>query len=241
VRAAELASRCGAYGEALTCFQNALELAGDTERIVLYEELGDSLMPRHWSATMRDAYRQGLDLWHQLPGRQLHTGARLTRKLLICQTRWKGESLPSAEELAGLLQEGLLLAGLAGDAYETGRLRAASTFMITDLHLLPLEEMRQSQKVRNLKQLAIYAASYFEEHRTGKLLARCSMATRPSNSVAARIQRCWRLFSGAYKWLISRFMSRRRDRDPCSGLCAQWRVRRVHPDFTRSDRDTATG
>jgi class 3 adenylate cyclase/tetratricopeptide (TPR) repeat protein len=171
VRAAELASHCGAYSEALTYFQNALELAGETQKVSLCEMLGDSLMPRQWSATMRDAYRQGVELWRRLPGRQPLPGARLIRKLLISETRWRGDEQPSSEELAGLWQEGLRLAEQAEDEYETWRLRAASVFMITDLSPLSVEEMRQSQRVRDLKQCANEAVRYFEQQQDWEALS----------------------------------------------------------------------
>lgn len=171
VRAAELASRCGAYSEALTSFHNALELADDAQKVTLYEKLGDSLLPRQWSATMREAYRQGVELWRGQPGRQPLCGARLIRKLLISETRWRGEHLSSPEELAGLLQEGLLLAEQAGNEYEAWRLRAASTFMITELSSLSVAQMRQDQKVRDLKHMAGAAASYFEEQRDWEALS----------------------------------------------------------------------
>ena len=55
LRAGELASRTGASGEALAYFQRAIELAGNAEKVELYEKLGDSLESQ-WKVKVREAY-----------------------------------------------------------------------------------------------------------------------------------------------------------------------------------------
>jgi class 3 adenylate cyclase len=169
-RAAELASRAGASCEALRYFQSAIDLASDAEKMALYEKLGDSLITRQWSGKIYEAYEQALALWRTLPERQSLIGARLIRKLLIYETRW-GIGKLSSEAFAVLLQEGLYLAEQAGSEYEAWRLRTASVFAISDLRPLSFEKMRQHQKVRDLKQLAIEAVSYFEQQQDWEALS----------------------------------------------------------------------
>lgn len=170
VRAGELAIRAGASGEALTYFQNAIQLAGDAEKVALYEKLADNL-GREWKIKIREAYQNALALWRALPERQSLTGARLIRKLLIVNTRlWFAEE-PSQKEAEALWQEGVQLAEQAGDESELWWVRAASIFIQYDLNALSVQEMRQSEKVCALKQLAVDAASYFEQHQKWEVLS----------------------------------------------------------------------
>jgi tetratricopeptide (TPR) repeat protein len=199
VRAAELASRSGAFREALTHFQHAIELADNPGKIALYEKLGDSLLTRQWKSTIYEAYQQGLALWRLFPDEQQPlTGARLIRKLLIYETRWGIERL-SPEETDRLWQEGLRLAEQAGDEYESWRLRTVSTFMTRELRPSGVEQMRQSQKVRDLKQLALATASYFEQRQDWEALSevldsystlqfRCGENTETLATVQRRLQ-----------------------------------------------------
>jgi hypothetical protein len=57
------------------------------------------------------------------------------------------------------------LAEQAGDECELWRVRTAALFMQYDLDPLSIEEMKQSERVRDLKQLALDAANYFEQTR----------------------------------------------------------------------------
>ncbi|HLY29817.1 MAG TPA: hypothetical protein VKQ36_02195, partial [Ktedonobacterales bacterium] len=172
IRAGELASHAGAFEEALIHFQNAIELAADAQKLTLYEQLGDSL-PRQFKQKIREVYQRALDLWRALPERPPLTGARLIRKLLMTKLR-----LPqlfadplAQEEASALWQEGVELAEQAGDEYERWRLRVASIFLTGDLLALGVEEMRQNEKVRALKQLSIEAADYFEQRQDWEALS----------------------------------------------------------------------
>ncbi|HET8844869.1 MAG TPA: AAA family ATPase, partial [Ktedonobacteraceae bacterium] len=169
VRAGELASRVGATGEALTHFQNAIELAGEVEKVELYEKLGDNLT-RDMHMKIREAYHEALALWRKLPAGQALPGARLIRKLLMTYLRLPGNPLKQ-EEATILWQEGLDLAKLAGDEHEDWLIRIASLFMIGDLLELSVEEMHQNAKVLNLKQLAVDAASYAEQCEDWEMLS----------------------------------------------------------------------
>jgi hypothetical protein len=165
VRAGELASRTGASGEALAYFQRATLLAGDAEKVELYEKLGDSL-ERQWRVKIREAYQQALEVWRTLPERPPLVGARLIRKLIILNNRQYFEDKMPKEEAETLWREGMRLAEEAGDEREFWRLRSAALYMSSyDLDPLSVEEMRQSEKVREYKQLAMEAADYFERCR----------------------------------------------------------------------------
>ncbi|HEY7347002.1 MAG TPA: adenylate/guanylate cyclase domain-containing protein [Ktedonobacterales bacterium] len=170
VRAGELASRAGAFGEALAYFEHALQLAGDAEKITLYEQLGDSLaIP--WKIKIHEAYQRALDLWRALPDRQPLAGARLIRKLLITKMRWHVADSLSKEEAEALWQEGIQLAELAGDEEELWRVRTAPLFMQDDFRELGVEEMRQSKQVQALKQVAVEAADHFEQRQDWNALS----------------------------------------------------------------------
>ena len=165
VRAGELASRTGASGEALAYFQRAIELAGDAEKVALYEKLGDSL-ERQWKVKIREAYQSALQIWRTLPERPPLVGARLIRKLIILNNRQYFEDKMPKEEAEALWREGMRLAEAAGDERELWRMRSVALFMSTyELDPLSVEEMRQSEKVHEYKQLAVEAAEYFERCR----------------------------------------------------------------------------
>lgn len=169
VRAGELASRAGAFGEALTYFQNAIELASDAEKVDLYEKLGDSLNSL-WRTKICEAYQNALTIWRTLPERQPLVGVQLIRKLLLRSVTDRPMRLEQ-EEAEALWQEGIQLAEQAGDESELWRVRLVSIFMPYDLDALGVEEMRQSAKVRDLKQLAIEAIDYFERHQDWETLS----------------------------------------------------------------------
>lgn len=197
-RAGELAARAGAFNEAQTYFQNAIDLAGETEKVALYEKLGDSL-ERPWGVKIREAYQKALACWRALPDRQPLTGARLIRKLIILNERtYFDEKIPQTEAEA-LLREGLQLAEQAGDESELQWTRAAAIFLTDDLSALGVEEMRQNEKVRALKQLAIETASYFEQHQNWEafseildgytgLQLRCGESSEAMATIQRRLQ-----------------------------------------------------
>lgn len=166
VQAGELASRTGASGEALAYFQRATLLAGDAEKVALYEKLGDSL-ERQWKVKIREAYQSALQIWRTLPERPPLIGARLIRKLIILNNRQYFEDKMPKEEAEALWREGMRLAEAAGDERELWRMRSVALFMSTyELDPLSVDEMRQSEKVREYKQLAVEAAEYFERCRS---------------------------------------------------------------------------
>ncbi len=169
VRAGELASHAGASSEALTHFQSAIDMAGDAEKVELYEKLGDSL-GRQWRMKIFESYQNALATWRALPERQPLTGARLIRKILIQTTRW-GVGKLSHEEAEAIWQEGLHLTEQAGNEGELWRIRAASIFLTDHLRELSVEGMRQNEQVCKLKQLAVEAASYFEQHQDWEALS----------------------------------------------------------------------
>jgi len=163
VRAAELASRSGAFSEALTYFQDAIELASDAEKVVLYEKLGDRLAYYQWRMKIFESYQKALALWRMLPESQPLVGARLIRKILTMNVRW-GVRQFSQEEMDTFWQEGMHLAEQAGDEQEQWRMRTCSVFLgYSKLQELGVAEMRQNAEVQALKQLAGEAASYFEQ------------------------------------------------------------------------------
>lgn len=164
VRAGELACRAGAFSEALTYFQNASGLAEDVEKVTLYEQLGDCLA-RPWNVKIREAYQQALALWRTLSERQPLVGARLMRKLVILNARAYFDEKLSKEEAEPLWREGLQLAEQAGDESELWWVRAAAIFVPDGLDELSAEEIRQHESMRKRKQIALEAATYFEQRK----------------------------------------------------------------------------
>ncbi len=170
VHAGEMANRSGASDEAQNYFQRAIELAGDAEKVELYEKLADSL-GRQWKDKIRQAYLDALEIWRGLPERPPLLGARLIRKLVIVNNRLFFTDKLSQGEAEALWQEGKQLAEQAGDETELWRMRTVALFMQYDLDPLSVLEMRQSQKVHELKQLAVDAADYFEARRDWEALS----------------------------------------------------------------------
>ena len=111
VRAGELASRSGAFTEVQGYFQNAIALAGDAEKIELYEKLWDNLR-LGWGLGDQgeDAYLKALELWKQETRTEPLVGARLIRKILVMDTRLSSRRKLNREEAQALWQEGTKLA-----------------------------------------------------------------------------------------------------------------------------------
>jgi|SRR5579884_532358 len=124
-RAAELASRAGAFAEAFNHLQNAIELATESERTFLYEQMGDS-MP--WGDTSFDAYQKALEYAQHTQAELPLLKARLLRKLLIVCTRGYVTRGPSSEEMVALRIQAQQLAEAAGDEDELWRIRIVDLF-----------------------------------------------------------------------------------------------------------------
>jgi tetratricopeptide (TPR) repeat protein len=75
-RAGELASRAGAFVEARSHLQSALEIAPESELGQFYELLGDYT---GWSDTAIDSYKKVLERWRNETPRDPLVGARLLR------------------------------------------------------------------------------------------------------------------------------------------------------------------
>jgi class 3 adenylate cyclase len=154
-RAGELASRAGAFAEAHSHLQSAIEIAPEAEHPRLYEKLGDCL-------TVGDAclaaYRKALEYWRSDATSGPLAGARLLRKLLGILLRWQGSisERPSTAEMVALRTEARRLAEAAGDEYELWRLRTVELFWPFWSDEVGPEETRTQMAV------GLKAAEYFE-------------------------------------------------------------------------------
>ncbi|HUY76851.1 MAG TPA: adenylate/guanylate cyclase domain-containing protein [Ktedonobacterales bacterium] len=128
-RAGEMAGRAGAYTEARSLLQMAIQLAPESERMALYEQLGDS-MP--WGGAPYAAYQDALACWRAAGGGEAHdtlTGARIYRKLLtVCLRGFVPETRDPAV-LTSLYNEGLALAERAADPDELRRVLILRPFL----------------------------------------------------------------------------------------------------------------
>jgi len=152
-RAGQLASRSGAFAEARTYLQSAIDLAPQEERLLLYEQLGDCVV---WGNTAVDAYRQALTRWRRSREQDPLIGVRLLRKLLTASLRWNVTPQSAEEELVRLLAEAELLAGAANDEDERWRVQLAHIW------LLLWSEKTTQQDNEEGRSLALAAATYFE-------------------------------------------------------------------------------
>jgi class 3 adenylate cyclase/tetratricopeptide (TPR) repeat protein len=153
-RAGQLASRSGAFAEARTYLQSAIDLAPHEEHLQLYEQLGDCVV---WGTTAVDAYRQALAHWRGTVEQEPLVGVRLLRKLLSASLRWNVNSPSGLEELAGLLAEARGLAEAADDEDERWRVQLAQIWSLygREYRLQELEKGRS---------MALAVAPYFEAH-----------------------------------------------------------------------------
>src|SRR5215831_4352376 len=152
-RAGQLASRSGAFAEARTYLQSAIDLAPQEERLLLYEQLGDCVV---WGNTAVDAYRQALTRWRGTAEQDSLIGVRLLRKLLTASLRWNVTPQSAEEELVRLLAEAELLAGATNDEDERWRVQLAHIW------LLLWSEKTTQQDNEEGRSLALAAATYFE-------------------------------------------------------------------------------
>jgi class 3 adenylate cyclase len=152
-RAGQLASRSGAFAEARTYLQSAIDLAPREEHLQLYEQLGDCVV---WGNTAVDAYRQALARWRGTAEQDPLVGVRLLRKLLIASLRWNVTPRSAEEELVRLLAEARRLAEAVDDEDERWRVQLAHIW------LLLWSENDTLQDVEKGRSTALVAATYFE-------------------------------------------------------------------------------
>nr|BBH94307.1 hypothetical protein KTA_25060 [Thermogemmatispora argillosa] len=142
-----LAAGAGAFAEAQRWLELAIELAPPNEQVRLYELLGDSF---YWGDTKRVAYQEALKRWRSLEQRDPLSGARLLRKLIICDTRFAILRSLTLEEVVRLGQEALTLAEEAGDEDEIWRLRVALSFGLIIQQRAGLPESQAPQEAASL-------------------------------------------------------------------------------------------
>lgn len=151
-RAGVLASRSGAFVEARNYLQSAIDIAPESERGRLYEELGDCLVH---GDTVADAYRKALQHWRDGGAEDALVGVRLLRKLLMVYIRWIVTTRPSREELDRLQAEAERLAEQAGDEDECYRVRLINLFCWPDDDIT-------NEEVTGRRETALAAAAHFE-------------------------------------------------------------------------------
>ena len=152
-RAGQMASRSGAFAEARTYLQSAIDLAPQEEHLRLYEQLGDCVV---WGNTAVDAYREALARWRGTVEQDPLVGVRLLRKLLTAYLRWNVTPQSAEEELARLLAEAQQLAEAANDEDERWRVQLAHIWLLT------WSEKTTQQDIEEGRSLANAAATYFE-------------------------------------------------------------------------------
>ncbi|HEX8917157.1 MAG TPA: adenylate/guanylate cyclase domain-containing protein [Chloroflexota bacterium] len=127
-RAGELASRSGAFSEACSQLQSAIDIVPAEQQARLYEKLGDFA---GWAGdVVLNAYQQALQRWRDAGAADPLTGARLLRKILTLHMRWLGtaSARPTREEMSAMREEGQRLADEVGDEDERRRLQVADLF-----------------------------------------------------------------------------------------------------------------
>ncbi len=154
-RAGELAGRAGAYTEARNLLQTAIQFAPESERMALYEQLGDSLP---WGGALYSAYQEALASWRAANGKQASdvlTGARIFRKLLTACLRGFVPEANDHTTLIRLYDEGHALAERSADRDELKRVEILRPFLA--LHW----ERQDAQEAETLRAEAWAAADYF--------------------------------------------------------------------------------
>jgi class 3 adenylate cyclase/tetratricopeptide (TPR) repeat protein len=154
-RAGELTGHAGAFAEARTYLQSAIELAPEEEHLRLYELMGDlAFYPGY---TDVDPFRKAVACWSGTAEQEPLTGARLLRKWLSASLRWAPLYDRIEEDLPARLSEAQHLAERAGDLDEGWRLRLAHIWLLWyPFGTLPSEEADQEREV------ALAAAAHFE-------------------------------------------------------------------------------
>lgn len=154
-RAGELAHRSGAFIEARSYLQSAIDIADVSQHIQLYEQLADCDLC--WGLQAAAAYRSALACWQDQRVPDPLTGARLTRKLLLCYRR--GMAGHGRQEFPTLLPEAQRLAEASGDEDELWHVRVAALFD----HSCFYDGTRLSTEgIHEKKETALAAIAYFE-------------------------------------------------------------------------------
>jgi len=152
-RAGELAGRAGAYAEARDLLQSAIQLAPESDRLALYEQLGDSMS---WGEAPYAAYREALACWRASGSNDTLTGARLFRKLLTVCLRGFVPEARDPETLTSLYDEGQALAERAADPGELRRVRILRPFLA-----IRAQQPLEPQEIAALRREAWAAANDF--------------------------------------------------------------------------------
>ncbi len=128
-RAARLAAAAGAYRESSQQLEEAIRLAPESEKLRLFETLGDLL--RFGDGAIR-GYREAIARWRE-GGGDPATGARLLMKLLGVQGRWSGSVTEGMadDEFEALRAEAERLLATAPDDDVAARLACARAFQDT--------------------------------------------------------------------------------------------------------------
>ncbi len=156
-RAGEVASHASAINEARTYFQQALEIAPESEHMHLYELLGDSGTRGDITA---DAYKKAIVCWRNSGGSDALMGTRLLRKLLIVYTRGSVSERPTREQVDELRTEANQLAERAGNEDEQWRIRILDAFY--NNRYVPAAENTQ-EDLERMNAVGLAAAAYFEQ------------------------------------------------------------------------------
>lgn len=156
-RAGLLTGRSGAFAEARTYLQSAIDLAPAEEHLRLYELLGDALII--WGESVIDAYRKALAHWHGTATQDPLVKVRLLCKLLVTYTRWNPPERylrVHQEELGGLLAEAQELVEAVGDEDAHWQVRLADICLFSIFGNITLEAAEEKRAV------ALAAAAHFE-------------------------------------------------------------------------------
>lgn len=156
-RAGVLDSYIGSYAEATKHLQLAIDIVPETERTLLYEQLGDSVLRGSIPA---ESYRKALQCWRATADQDPVTGVRLMRKVLM-STRMTGGMPPPQTELDALRQEALALVEVTGDQNERRRILVSACFDTQFQHA----EQRLSLRARmeQIRDITHEAIIHFEQ------------------------------------------------------------------------------
>ncbi len=155
-RAGVLAGQSGSYAQAARLLQLAIEFVPATERALLYEQLGDSVL---WGSIPAESYRQALQCWRTMGDKDPGTGTRLMRKVLM-STRMTG-ALPPQTELDAVRQEALALVDVIADQSERRRILLSACF---DTHFRQAyQRLSHENSMKQIRDLTHEAITYFEQ------------------------------------------------------------------------------
>lgn len=179
-RAGQMAGRAGAFSEARNHLESAIEIAPESMHTTLYEELGDSLK---WGTRAKEAYKCALERWRRVEGAESPAvGARLLRKLMICDSRGYSFNTTITDDYTAMIEEAYRLAELAGSENELWHIRIAD-FFIRGCHLN--DEVTDLPEKKQILQSAI---AYFEEHKNWEAFSEALDAYAVLNSSSGYAQ-----------------------------------------------------